>query len=138
MPFSDDHSSKHTADHSLSETNGDLTPGQLPDHVYNATLPPWRAAIHTHLVKTIAQESVLIACLQTLLCHPWLDKYFLYSMLGTHFFMIALSPVLFFFGYPEVGRGLVVVLASGVYFSFIKDLVCSPRPFAPPVTRLSV
>ena len=33
---------------------------------------------------------------------------------------------------------LVVVLASGVYFSsFIKDLVCSPRPFSPPVSRLS-
>ncbi|KAG9316165.1 phosphatidic acid phosphatase type 2/haloperoxidase [Chiua virens] len=129
-----------TGDHLPSETDGDLTPGQLPDHVYNATLSPWRAAIRTHLVKTIAQESIAIARLQTLLRHPWLDKYFLYSStLGTHtFFMIAL-PILFFFGYPEVGRGLVVVLASGVYFSsFIKDLVCSPRPFAPPVTRLII
>ncbi|KAG6379508.1 PAP2 superfamily-domain-containing protein [Boletus reticuloceps] len=60
-------------------------------------------------------------------------------MLGTHtFFMIAL-PILFFFGFPEVGRGLIVVLASGVYFSsFIKDLVCSPRPFSPPVNRLTI
>jgi len=33
---------------------------------------------------------------------------------------------------------LVFVLASGAYLSsFIKDLVCSPRPFSPPVTRLS-
>ena len=33
---------------------------------------------------------------------------------------------------------LVFVLALGVYLSsFIKDLVCAPRPFAPPVTRLS-
>jgi len=33
---------------------------------------------------------------------------------------------------------LLVVLALGVYLSsFVKDLVCSPRPFAPPVTRLS-
>lgn len=32
----------------------------------------------------------------------------------------------------------MVVLASGVYISsFIKDLVCSPRPFSPPVNRLS-
>jgi hypothetical protein len=33
---------------------------------------------------------------------------------------------------------LLVVLALGVYCSsFVKDLICSPRPFAPPVTRLS-
>ncbi len=33
---------------------------------------------------------------------------------------------------------LLIVLALGVYFSsFFKDLICSPRPFAPPVTRLS-
>jgi len=83
-----------------------------------------------------------------------LDAYFLYSStLGTQtFFMIGL-PLLFFFGYDELGRGydilspnrrnstkcsLVIVLASGVYFtSFAKDLFCAPRPFAPPVTRLS-
>lgn len=32
----------------------------------------------------------------------------------------------------------ITMLAIGVYLSsFIKDLFCSPRPFAPPVTRLS-
>jgi hypothetical protein len=34
---------------------------------------------------------------------------------------------------------LLTVLAFGVYLSsFIKDLICSPRPFAPPVTRFSM
>ncbi|KAF8217626.1 PAP2 superfamily-domain-containing protein [Mycena galopus ATCC 62051] len=48
-------------------------------------------------------------------------------------------PMLFFFGYPELGRGLIVVLCLGIYFtSVIKDLFCSPRPFAPPVTRLTI
>ncbi|KAN0085657.1 Phosphatidic acid phosphatase type 2/haloperoxidase [Tylopilus felleus] len=113
---------------------------ELPNDIYNATLPWWRAVIRSHLVKAVARESTVIARLQTFLRHPWLDSYFMYSsMLGTHtFFMIAL-PILFFFGFPEVARGLIVVLASGVYFtSFIKDLVCAPRPFAPPVTRLTV
>jgi len=61
------------------------------------------------------------------------------SSLGTHtFFMIAL-PMLFFFGYDELGRGLLFNLAFGVYTSsFVKDLVCSPRPFSPPVTRLTI
>ena len=33
---------------------------------------------------------------------------------------------------------LCYALAFGVYISsFLKDLVCSPRPYAPPVVRLS-
>ncbi|KAG8216325.1 PAP2 superfamily-domain-containing protein [Butyriboletus roseoflavus] len=127
------HTSKLSADAPASEASRD-TPGQLPDDIYNVTLPRWRAAIRAHLVKAVARESV------ARIRSPWLNSYFLYtSALGTHtFFMIAL-PILFFFGFPEVGRGLVVVLASGVYFSsFIKDLVCSPRPFAPPVNRLTI
>ncbi|KAF9237776.1 phosphatidic acid phosphatase type 2/haloperoxidase [Melanogaster broomeanus] len=124
-------------DHPLAR---DSTPGQLPEEVYNSTLPWWRAAIRAHLLKAVARESPILARMQGHLRSPWLDNYFLYtSSLGTHtFFMIAL-PLLFFFGYGEIGRGLVVVLASGVYFSsFIKDLVCSPRPFAPPVNRLTI
>lgn len=72
-------------------------------------------------------------------------------------------PAMFFFGLPEMGRGcvnnwlkfmptysviqgrwnsstrLLMVLALGVYCSsVVKDLICSPRPFAPLVTRLSL
>ena len=33
---------------------------------------------------------------------------------------------------------LVVILGFGVYLSsFLKDLVCAPRPYSPPVERLS-
>ncbi|KAH9005608.1 hypothetical protein EDB86DRAFT_2879476, partial [Lactarius hatsudake] len=48
---------------------------------------------------------------------PWLDTYFLHtSMLGTW---------------------LCNALAFGVYMSsYLRDLVCSPRPYAPPVVRL--
>ncbi|KIJ63094.1 hypothetical protein HYDPIDRAFT_29782 [Hydnomerulius pinastri MD-312] len=116
------------------------TPGQLPIDVYNTTLPWWRAAIRAQILKAVERESPILARMQARLRSPWLDKYFVYtSSLGTHtFFMIAL-PLLFFFGYGELGRGLIFVLAFGVYFSsFIKDLVCSPRPFAPPVTRLTI
>ncbi|KAF9237778.1 PAP2 superfamily-domain-containing protein [Melanogaster broomeanus] len=117
----------------------DSAPGQLPEEIYNSTLPWWRAAIRARVLKAVRRESLILARMQGHLRSSWLDNYFLYtSSLGTHaFFMIAL-PLLFFFGYGEIGRGLVVVLASGVYFSsLIKDLVCSPRPFAPPVSRLT-
>ncbi|KAI9567968.1 PAP2 superfamily-domain-containing protein [Boletus coccyginus] len=137
-PFRGNRSSKleFDADTAASEA----PPGRLPDDIYNVTLPWWRAVIRTHLVKAVARESIIIGSLQGRLRNSWLDSYFLYSStLGTHtFFMVAL-PIMFFFGFPEVGRGLVVVLASGVYLSsFIKDLVCSPRPFAPPVNRLTI
>jgi hypothetical protein len=68
--------------------------------------------------------------------------------------MMAL-PACFFFGFDELGRGcvlgqnllyrsnglsysLIMVLATGIYCTSVaKDLFCSPRPFSPPVTRLS-
>lgn len=45
----------------------------------------------------------------------------------------------FWFGNARFGRGLVNVLAFGVYFSSVaKDALCIPRPYSPPVTRLVV
>ena len=99
--------------------------------------------------------SVVIYTFQKLIRTPWLDAYFVYtSSLGTHTFFMVMLPAFFFFGGNELGRGcvaiftqpnccltsrrLLTVLALGVYCaSVVKDLFCSPRPFAPPVTRLS-
>ncbi|KAJ6469356.1 sphingosine-1-phosphate phosphatase [Mycena sanguinolenta] len=108
--------------------------------VYDATLPAWRAAVRRVLVAQIRVESVLVAKIQDAIRSPFLDNYFVYtSALGTHTFFMTFLPMLFFFGYPELGRGLIVVLCLGIYFtSVIKDLFCSPRPFAPPVTRLTM
>ncbi|KAG6907686.1 hypothetical protein DXG01_007789 [Tephrocybe rancida] len=118
----------------------DPTPGRLPMDVYDVTLPWWRAGIRRKLVTSVQWESEIIAKLQNLIRTPWLDAYFVYtSSLGTHTFFMTVLPALFFFGHSEMGRGLILVLAFGVYFSsFIKDLICSPRPFAPPVTRLTI
>ncbi|KAG1833654.1 PAP2 superfamily-domain-containing protein [Suillus subalutaceus] len=108
--------------------------------VYETELPWWRATIRARILSSVKRESLILARMQERIRHPWLDLYFLYSStLGTQtFFMIGL-PLAFFFGYEEFGRGLVIVLASGVYIvSFLKDLICSPRPLAPPVTRLTI
>ncbi|KAI0302802.1 hypothetical protein B0F90DRAFT_1712162 [Multifurca ochricompacta] len=60
-------------------------------------------------------------------------------MLGTHTFFLVFLPAFFFFGYGDLGRGLCYALAFGLYLSsFLKDLVCSPRPYAPLVTRLTI
>ncbi|KAG5637587.1 hypothetical protein H0H81_004038 [Sphagnurus paluster] len=124
----------------IYDLDGDVTPGRLPMDLYEATLPWWRAAIRRRLVETVKWESEVIARLQNIIRTPWLDAYFVYtSSLGTHTFFMTVLPAFFFFGHNEMGRGLLIVLALGVYLSsFIKDLICSPRPFAPPVTRLTI
>lgn len=62
-PFTANHSSKYDSDAVVSEASRD-TPGLLPDDIYNATLPRWRAAIRAHLVKAVARESIVIGRLQ--------------------------------------------------------------------------
>lgn len=118
----------------------DESPGQMPVDVYDTILPPWRARIRKMVVKRVEKESETIANMQKYIRTPFWDAYFVYtSSLGTHTFFMAALPTLYFFGYDEFGTSLIVILAFGVYFtSVIKDLVCSPRPFAPPVTRLSI
>ncbi|KAF9060151.1 PAP2 superfamily-domain-containing protein, partial [Rhodocollybia butyracea] len=81
--------------------------------------------------------------------HRFLIPY-IHLDLGTHTFFMILLPAVFFFGFDvggeaglggnkEMGMGLVMIMGLGVYASsFVKDLVCSPRPFAPPVTRLTL
>ncbi|GAB1527927.1 dihydrosphingosine 1-phosphate phosphatase [Rhizoctonia solani] len=115
-------------------------PGTLPDEYYDAAMAPWRSAIRRRLVKNLKHESEWIGRMQRKIRRPFLDTYFVYtSSLGTHTFFMIVLPTFFFFGYPMVGFGLLYVLAAGVYFSsLIKDLICSPRPFEPTVTRLTM
>ncbi|TFK49275.1 hypothetical protein OE88DRAFT_1662718 [Heliocybe sulcata] len=117
-----------------------LDPGRQPSYVYNNTLPRWAAAIRRRIVKRVEWESEVIAAMQESIRTPWLDTYFVYtSSLGTHTFFMTALPCTYFFGYPQYGRGLLFVLSTGVYAtSVIKDLICSPRPHAPPVTRLTM
>ncbi|KAF8918287.1 phosphatidic acid phosphatase type 2/haloperoxidase [Mucidula mucida] len=113
---------------------------QPPIVEYDKHLPRWRARMRAVLVKAVANESRFIAHIQERMRTPLLDAYFTYSsILGTDSFFILSLPVFFFFGHDDLGRGLLIVLAIGGYASsFLKDLFCSPRPFSPPVTRLTV
>ncbi|KAF8880461.1 PAP2 superfamily-domain-containing protein [Gymnopilus junonius] len=114
--------------------------GRQGRDVYESTLSWWRAGLRRKLVTTVQWESQVIAKMQDKIRTPWLDAYFVYtSTLGTHTFFMIILPALFFFGYDELGRGLVIVIGMGIYLSsVVKDLFCSPRPLAPPVTRLTI
>lgn len=71
---------------------------------------------------------------------PLRDRFFVYtSLFGTHSFFLIFLPAAFWISSRYYGRGLVNTLAFGVYLSSaIKDLFCVPRPYSPPVTRLTV
>ncbi|KAK3320612.1 PAP2 superfamily-domain-containing protein [Cercophora scortea] len=71
---------------------------------------------------------------------PALDSYFaITANLGTHtFFMVGL-PILFWCGFSGFGKGLVHILAMGVFFTgFLKDMVSLPRPLSPPLQRITM
>jgi len=114
--------------------------GILPDEVYERSMSSWRIGIRRYLAKSLAWESRVIASMQRRVRTPVLDAYFVNtSSLGTHTFFMTLLPAFCFFGYQDITRGLLFVLSLGVYLSsFLKDLICSPRPFSPPVARLTI
>ncbi|KAG8870764.1 hypothetical protein FRB97_009378 [Tulasnella sp. 331] len=117
-----------------------LGPGLQSAHIYDAHLGWWRAAIRRMLVKNLEKESNWIGAMQDRIRTPWLDTYFVYtSSLGTHTFFMTFLPALYFFGFDREAFALINQLGAGVYLSsLVKDLICSPRPFAPPVTRLTI
>ncbi|KAI0253432.1 hypothetical protein BJV78DRAFT_1302210 [Lactifluus subvellereus] len=127
----------------VEDNTASVAAGRLPEEVYTKTLPWWRAALRRKCVAVVEWESKVIAkwqVRQSRIRSPSLDTYFLQSsMLGAHTFFLVFLPGVFFSGYAEIARGLCYALAFGVYSSsFLKDLVCSPRPYAPPVTRLTI
>ena len=51
---------------------------------------------------------------------------------------MAFLPVLWWHGHSALARGIVHILAAGVFFSgAVKDLLCLPRPLSPPLQRIS-
>ncbi|EKM56390.1 uncharacterized protein PHACADRAFT_253476 [Phanerochaete carnosa HHB-10118-sp] len=133
-----DEKGEHAAGEDVEVAPGSI--GIAPDEVYERTLSWWRVALRKRLVRSLVWESKVIAAMQERVRTPFFDMYFVNtSTLGTHTFFMTMLPSLMFFGYGDIAHGLIFVLALGVYASsVIKDLMCSPRPFAPPVTRITI
>ncbi|KAA6407648.1 MAG: sphingosine-1-phosphate phosphohydrolase [Lasallia pustulata] len=103
-------------------------------------LPQWRYIPRQKLIHLVRWETPYLAYLQDRIRSPALDSYFaITANLGTHTFFMVVLPILFWCGYTSLGRGLVHILASGVFFSgFVKDLLCLPRPLSPPLQRITM
>ncbi|KAI1111432.1 PAP2 superfamily-domain-containing protein [Nemania sp. NC0429] len=109
------------------------------DH-YRRALPKWRYDLRQRALPLIRWETPYLAWMQAKLRSPALDSYFaITANLGTHtFFMIGL-PIMFWCGFASFGKGLVRILASGVFFTgFIKDFFSLPRPLSPPLHRITM
>ncbi|WWD21106.1 hypothetical protein CI109_105587 [Kwoniella shandongensis] len=130
---------QHTPDHD-AQLKREWEPGCQPDEVYDRYLPPWRAWLRRALVRRLRREKDWMADWQKKVRTETRDKYFYWTAIfGTHTFFMAFLPVLFLFDAPLKGRGMLYVVGMGIYISsFSKDLVCVPRPYSPPVIRLSM
>ncbi|KIH89184.1 PAP2 superfamily protein [Sporothrix brasiliensis 5110] len=132
---------EHGHGHEHGHGDGDVVDAGLKslDH-YKRALPKWRYRLRQRLLPLVRWETPYLAYFQNALRSPALDSYFaITANLGTHtFFMIGL-PMLFWFDYAKFGKGLVHILASGVFFSgFIKDMCSLPRPLSPPLHRITM
>ncbi|EEQ90992.1 hypothetical protein RJZ56_007770 [Blastomyces dermatitidis] len=109
------------------------------DH-YQQKLPKWRYKLRTALLPLVRWETPYLAWFQARMRTPSLDSWFaITANLGTHTFYMVMLPILFWCGYTEVGRGLVHLLASGVFISgWFKDMLCLPRPLSPPLHRITM
>ncbi|KAK4243915.1 phosphatidic acid phosphatase type 2/haloperoxidase [Corynascus novoguineensis] len=120
--------------------NGIVDAGLKSLHHYKRALPKWRYDLRQRLLPIIRWETPYLAAFQSSIRTPALDSYFaITANLGTHtFFMIGL-PILFWCGFREFGKGLVHILACGVFFTgFIKDMCSLPRPLSPPLQRITM
>ncbi|KAI1457829.1 PAP2-domain-containing protein [Annulohypoxylon moriforme] len=109
------------------------------DH-YKRALPKWRYDLRQRALPLVRWETPYLAWLQATLRSPALDSYFaITANLGTHtFFMIGL-PIMFWCGYGSFGKGIVHILATGVFFTgFVKDFFSLPRPLSPPLHRITM
>ncbi|KAK0639076.1 PAP2 superfamily-domain-containing protein [Cercophora newfieldiana] len=109
------------------------------DH-YRRALPRWRYALRQRLLPLVRWETPYLAYLQNALRTPALDSYFaITANLGTHTFFMTALPIMFWCGFPAFGKGLVRILAAGVFFSgWLKDLCSLPRPLSPPLQRITM
>ncbi|KAK3683429.1 PAP2 superfamily-domain-containing protein [Podospora appendiculata] len=120
--------------------NGVVDAGLKSLHHYKRALPTWRYALRQRLLPLVRWETPYLAYLQSKMRTPALDSYFaITANLGTHtFFMVGL-PILFWCGFSSFGKGLVHILAMGVFFTgFLKDMVSLPRPLSPPLQRITM
>ncbi|KAK7205078.1 sphingosine-1-phosphate phosphohydrolase [Myxozyma melibiosi] len=109
------------------------------DH-YKSSMSPRRFMFRQTLLPLVRWETAYLAKFQKACRSKFWDDYFAFSAnLGAHTFFVIMLPTPFWFGYAQLARTLVYVLAAGVVFSgMLKDYFCLPRPLSPPLHRITM
>ncbi|KAH9164543.1 hypothetical protein EDB89DRAFT_408390 [Lactarius sanguifluus] len=131
--------------------NMSVAAGRLPEEIYASTSPSWRAALRRQYVAEVEWESEIIAQWQvrslflpssgdTVPGTDTMAGHVLFAHVDARYtYLLSHVSPRVFFGHDDLGRGLCYALVFGIYMSsYLKDLVCSPQPYAPPVVRLTV
>ncbi|CEQ41375.1 SPOSA6832_03076 [Sporobolomyces salmonicolor] len=112
--------------------------GRRESAYYEKLVPEWRYRIREKLLKSLEDEMAALVQVQTSWRTPFRDEYFVKtSLLGTHTFFMVFIPIWAWFGFPECHTDRCTQ-TGGYITSVLKDAFCVPRPFSPPVIRLSV
>ncbi|KWU42431.1 hypothetical protein RHOSPDRAFT_36041 [Rhodotorula sp. JG-1b] len=127
-------------DAALTAADELIAVGVADEQVYRSAMPLWRFKLRQLVMRRLAHEMHALEHIQTHWRTPLRDQYFVKtSLAGTHTFFMLFLPLWYWFGHPQVGKGLVILLASGAHItSVLKDALSVPRPYSPPVERLSV
>lgn len=114
--------------------------GLQAEHVYRSQLSAWRFQIRSVLLAALDREMAVLERVQRCYRSGPLDRLMIHSSwLGSHQFFIVALPLIFWLGDHRFGRSQVYILAMSVYFTgILKDLFCIPRPYSPPIERLSI
>lgn len=93
---------------------------------------------HEAILRWIEFESKYISLLQQILSPKIISLSRYLGVLGTHTAFLVGLPIIAWCGFVELTVDLACLLASGVYVTgCLKDFMCLPRPFSPPVVRVS-
>lgn len=123
-----------------SPTSTPFAAGLQPEHAYRSQMSAWRFKIRKCLIQSLDREMPKLISIQSACRSPALDWLMVHSSwLGSHSFFILTLPLLFWFGDSRAAAAQIYILAGGVYFTgVLKDFLCIPRPYSPPVARLSI
>ncbi|BGP32684.1 Long-chain base-1-phosphate phosphatase [Rhodotorula toruloides] len=140
--------SEDYADGTLRKDAGDAVVGEeeqlavgcREEEYYRSMMPGWRFWVRRRLMQRLSKEMETLQGIQIRWRTPFRDEYFVKtSLLGTHTFFMIFLPLWYWFGDAHIGRGLLHVLAIGAYVTSVaKDAFSVPRPYSPPIVRLSV
>ena len=117
-----------------------INPGNHPADHFKSRMSATRFQIRQYLTRFTDTQSETLRDWQETYRTGFGDVFFPYTaLMGAHTFYVIFLPMPIWFGYHELTRDMVYILAYSIYLSgYLKDYLCLPRPKSPPVRRITL